>query len=86
MAAILMIFSWLTEKEVLVMNPAREVKTARFGITKFLENGGTLEVAQRIDGRADGRTTNRRTIKRACALLNYRRKGRSSSSSSCEGR
>jgi integrase/recombinase XerD len=27
------------------------------GITNFLENGGTLEVAQRIAGRADSRTT-----------------------------
>ena len=27
------------------------------GITHFLENGGTLEVAQRIAGHADSRTT-----------------------------
>jgi hypothetical protein len=27
------------------------------GITNFLENGGTLEVAQRIAGHADSRTT-----------------------------
>jgi site-specific recombinase XerD len=30
MAAIRMLFSWLTEKAVLAMNPAREVKTERF--------------------------------------------------------
>jgi hypothetical protein len=30
MAAILMLFSWLTEKGVLAMNPAREVMTERF--------------------------------------------------------
>jgi site-specific recombinase XerD len=30
MAAIRMLFSWLTEKGVLAMNPAREVKTERF--------------------------------------------------------
>src|SRR5215469_13733836 len=30
MAAIRMFFSWLTEKGVLAMNPAREVKTPRF--------------------------------------------------------
>jgi site-specific recombinase XerD len=30
MAAIRMMFSWLTEKGVLAMNPAREVKTERF--------------------------------------------------------
>jgi len=30
MAAIRMLFSWLIEKAVLAMNPAREVKTERF--------------------------------------------------------
>src|ERR1700692_2472984 len=30
MAALRMMFSWLTEKGVLAMNPAREVKTERF--------------------------------------------------------
>ena len=30
MAAIRMLFSWLTEKGVLAMNPAREVKTEKF--------------------------------------------------------
>jgi site-specific recombinase XerD len=30
MSAIRMLFSWLTEKGVLAMNPAREVKTERF--------------------------------------------------------
>jgi site-specific recombinase XerD len=34
MAAIRMMFSWLTEKGVLAMNPAREVKTERFSRTK----------------------------------------------------
>jgi|SRR4029077_6520894 integrase/recombinase XerD len=34
MAAIRMLFSWLTEKEVLAMNPAREVKTERFSRTE----------------------------------------------------
>jgi hypothetical protein len=33
MAAIRMMFSWLTEKGVLAMNPAREVKTERFSRT-----------------------------------------------------
>jgi hypothetical protein len=33
MAAIRMLFSWLTEKGVLAMNPAREVKTERFSRT-----------------------------------------------------
>jgi integrase/recombinase XerC len=34
MAAIRMLFSWLTEKEVLAMNPAREVKTERYSRTE----------------------------------------------------
>jgi site-specific recombinase XerD len=34
MAAIRVLFSWLTEKGVLAMNPAREVKTERFSRTE----------------------------------------------------
>jgi site-specific recombinase XerD len=34
MAAITMLLSWLTEKGVLAMNPAREVKTERFSRTE----------------------------------------------------
>jgi site-specific recombinase XerD len=34
MAAIRMLFSWLAEKGVLAMNPAREVKTERFSRTE----------------------------------------------------
>jgi integrase/recombinase XerD len=34
MAAIRMLFSWLTEKGVLAMNPARDVKTERFSRTE----------------------------------------------------
>src|ERR1700732_1487282 len=34
MAAIRMLFSWLTEKGALAMNPAREVKTERFSQTE----------------------------------------------------
>jgi hypothetical protein len=34
MAAIRMLFSWLTEKGVLATNPAREVKTERFSRTE----------------------------------------------------
>jgi hypothetical protein len=30
MAAIRMLFSWLTERGILAMNPAREVKTQKF--------------------------------------------------------
>ena len=42
MAAIRMLFSWLTEKGVLAMNPAREVKTERFWLNS---NKGTAESA-----------------------------------------
>ncbi len=34
MAAIRMLFSWLTEKGILAMNPAREVKTQKFSRTE----------------------------------------------------
>lgn len=34
MAGIRMFFSWLTEKGVLAMNPAREVKTPKFSRTE----------------------------------------------------
>jgi site-specific recombinase XerD len=34
MAAIRMLFSWLTEKGILAMNPAREVKTQKFSRTR----------------------------------------------------
>src|SRR5258708_25286619 len=34
MAAIRMLFSWLTEKGILAMNPAREVKTEKFSRTE----------------------------------------------------
>ena len=63
MAAIRMLFSWLTEKGVLAMNPAWKSRPRDFpfratGITNFLENDGTLEAAQCIAGHADSRTTN----------------------------
>jgi hypothetical protein len=34
MAAIRMMFSWLTEKGILAINPAREVKTPKFSRTE----------------------------------------------------
>jgi DNA-binding NarL/FixJ family response regulator len=34
MSAIRMLFSWLTEKGILAMNPAREVKTEKFSRTE----------------------------------------------------
>jgi hypothetical protein len=48
MAAIRMLFSWLTEKGVLAMNAAREVKTERFsrteGKTPAFVEGGRLAI------------------------------------------
>jgi hypothetical protein len=38
LAAIRMMFSWLTEKGVLAMNPAREVKTERFSRTGGIQS------------------------------------------------
>jgi len=38
MAAIRMLFSWLTEKGVLAMNPAREVKTEKFSRTEVAKH------------------------------------------------
>src|SRR6202158_2375186 len=45
MSAIRMLFSWMTEKGVLAMNPAREVKTEKFSRTEgktpaFVDGGG----------------------------------------------
>jgi site-specific recombinase XerC len=34
MSAIRMLFSWLTEKGIFAMNPAREVKTEKFSRTE----------------------------------------------------
>jgi hypothetical protein len=40
MAAIRMLFSWLTEKRILAMNPAREVKTQKFSRLEGERNSG----------------------------------------------
>jgi site-specific recombinase XerD len=49
MAAIRMLFSWLTEKGLLAMNPAREVKTERFSRTE----GKTPASYQRLTASPD---------------------------------
>jgi site-specific recombinase XerD len=52
-AAIRMLFSWLTEKGVLAMNPAREVKTERFsraeGKTPAFVEGEVLTLLGAVD-------------------------------------
>lgn len=48
MAAIRILFSWLTEKGVLAMNPAREVKTERFSRT-FRRNRAWRALPSRED-------------------------------------
>jgi len=53
MAAIRMFFSWMTEKGILAMNPAREVKTACFsrseGKTPAFEPNDVQKVLESID-------------------------------------
>jgi site-specific recombinase XerC len=70
MAAIRMLFSWLTEKGILAMNPAREVKTERLSRTEgktpaFVDgevferrgaeaSGGSRTVKKRLQGTTGG--------------------------------
>ena len=48
MAAIRMLFSWLTEKGVLAMNPAREVKTPKFSRTEGKTPAFSTEEVQKV--------------------------------------
>ena len=48
MAAIRMMFSWLTEKGVLAMNPAREVKTPKFSRTEGKTPAPSAEEVQKL--------------------------------------
>jgi site-specific recombinase XerC len=53
MSAIRMLFSWLTEKGILAMNPAREVKTEKFsrseGKTPAFDTDQVQKVLDKID-------------------------------------
>jgi hypothetical protein len=53
MSAIRMLFSWLTEKGILAMNPAREVKTEKFyraeGKTPAFDTEQVQKVLDKID-------------------------------------
>jgi site-specific recombinase XerD len=48
MAAIRMLFSWLTEKGILAINPAREVKTPKFSRTEGKTPAFSTEEVQRL--------------------------------------
>jgi site-specific recombinase XerD len=65
-AAIRMLFSWLTEKGVLAMNPAREVKTERFSRT---EGKTPAFVEGEVQKLLDAVETSRHTGLRDRALL-----------------
>jgi site-specific recombinase XerD len=56
MDAIRMLFSWLTEKGVLAMNPAREVKTERFSRTEGKTPAFVEGEVQRLLGAVDAST------------------------------
>ena len=53
MSAIRMLFSWLTEKGIFAMNPAREVKTEKFsrreGKTPAFDTEQVQKVLDKID-------------------------------------
>jgi site-specific recombinase XerD len=55
-AAIRMLFSWLTEKGVLAMNPAREVKTERFSRAEGKTPAFVEGEVQRLLGAIDAST------------------------------
>jgi site-specific recombinase XerC len=48
MAAIRMMFSWLTEKRILAINPAREVKTPKFSWTEGKTPAFSTEEVQKV--------------------------------------
>ena len=48
MAAIRMMFSWLTEKGILAINPAREVKTPKFSRTEGKTLAFSTEEVQKV--------------------------------------
>jgi integrase/recombinase XerD len=48
MAAIRMMFSWLTEKGILAINPAREVKTPKFSRTEGKTPGFSTDEVQKV--------------------------------------
>ena len=48
MAAIRMMFSWLTEKGILAINPAREVKTPKFSRTEGKTPAFSTEEVQKV--------------------------------------
>ena len=53
MSAIRMLFSWLTEKGILAMNPAREVKTEKFSRTEGKTPAFNTEQVQKVLDKID---------------------------------
>jgi site-specific recombinase XerC len=53
MSAIRMLFSWLTEKGILAMNPAREVKTEKFSRTEGKTPAFDTEQVQKLLDKID---------------------------------
>jgi site-specific recombinase XerD len=53
MSAIRMLFSWLTEKGILAMNPAREVKTEKFSRTEGKTPAFDTEQVQKVLDKID---------------------------------
>jgi hypothetical protein len=56
MSAIRMLFSWLTEKGILAMNPAREVKTEKFSRTEGKTPAFDTEQVQKVLDKIDTST------------------------------
>src|SRR6202012_1466787 len=52
-SAIRMVFSWLTEKGILAMNPAREVKTEKFSRTEGKTPAFDTEQVQKVLDKID---------------------------------
>ena len=75
MAAIRMLFFWLTEKGVLAMNPAREVKTERFsrteGKTPAFVDGEVQKLLDAVETSHSDWSPRSRLARHAC--LHFRR-------------
>jgi hypothetical protein len=70
MSAIRMLFSWLTEKGILALNPAREVKTEKFSRTKGKTPAFDSEQVQKVLDKID--TSNEACVIALClGLLHF---------------
>lgn len=71
MAAIRMLFSWLVEKGVLAMNPAREVKTEKFSRTEGKTPAFTTEEITQLFGSIDASSLLGRRDRAFLAVMAY---------------